>query len=244
MVATLKTTNIQEPSSSTVNLTLDTSGGVAIGQNLSVSGTATLSGGVASSGLPLKGSSSGTTTLVAASTASGTVTIPAGTGIAAVQGVSTNIVSGTAVTASGTAVSFTGIPSWAKRITMIVSGVVAAGGSSAPITQLGTSGGFVTTGYVGGIGAAASGNSTLGGNFSVGFGNSFTTANTFYGTYVFVNITGNVWVATFTGGMSNATFGISAGGSVTLGSALTQVRLTSVNGTDSFSGGSVNILYE
>jgi hypothetical protein len=34
MVATVKTTVIQEPSSSTVNLTLDASGGVTIGQNL------------------------------------------------------------------------------------------------------------------------------------------------------------------------------------------------------------------
>jgi hypothetical protein len=34
MVAILKTTQIQEPSSATVNLTLDTSGGVTVGQNL------------------------------------------------------------------------------------------------------------------------------------------------------------------------------------------------------------------
>ena len=74
MPALLKTTQIQEPSSATVNMTLDTSGGVAVG------GTTTFTGGIASAGVPIKGSSSGTTTLVAASTASGTVTIASQTG--------------------------------------------------------------------------------------------------------------------------------------------------------------------
>ena len=39
MTATLKTTVIQEPSSATANMTLNTSGGVTIGQNLTVAGT-------------------------------------------------------------------------------------------------------------------------------------------------------------------------------------------------------------
>lgn len=44
MPALLKTTQIQEPSSATVNLTLSTSGGVTVGQNLTVTGTTTLTG--------------------------------------------------------------------------------------------------------------------------------------------------------------------------------------------------------
>lgn len=64
MVALLKTTQIQEPSSSTVNLTLGSTGNVT----------------VASPGILLSGSSSGTTTLAAASAASGIVTIAAQTG--------------------------------------------------------------------------------------------------------------------------------------------------------------------
>lgn len=44
MVALLKTTQIQEPSSATVNLTLDTSGGVSVGQNLSITGTTSFTG--------------------------------------------------------------------------------------------------------------------------------------------------------------------------------------------------------
>lgn len=44
MVALLKTTQIQEPSSATVNIALDTSGGVALGQNVTVAGTAAIAG--------------------------------------------------------------------------------------------------------------------------------------------------------------------------------------------------------
>ena len=40
-MSTVKATNIQEPNSSTVNMVLNTSGGVAVGQNLSVAGTIT-----------------------------------------------------------------------------------------------------------------------------------------------------------------------------------------------------------
>lgn len=46
MTATLKTTIIQEPSSATANLTLDTSGGVTVGQNLTVTGTTSGVGGL------------------------------------------------------------------------------------------------------------------------------------------------------------------------------------------------------
>jgi hypothetical protein len=35
-----------------------------------------------------------------------------------------------------------------------------------------------------------------------------------------------------------------SGGSIALGGALDRVRLTTVNGTDTFDAGSVNILYE
>jgi hypothetical protein len=44
MPATVKATNIQEPSSSVTNLSLSTSGGVTVGQNLSVAGTSTVTG--------------------------------------------------------------------------------------------------------------------------------------------------------------------------------------------------------
>jgi hypothetical protein len=50
-------------------------------------------------------------------------------------------------TTSGTFVDFTGIPSWAKRITVMFNGVSTNGTSTFQI-QVGTSAGVETTGYV------------------------------------------------------------------------------------------------
>jgi len=57
------------------------------------------------------------------------------------------LVSGTAVTASGTSVDFTGIPSWVKRVTVMFSGV-SLSGTSSYLVQLGDSGGVENTGYL------------------------------------------------------------------------------------------------
>jgi len=57
---------------------------------------------------------------------------------------------GTAVTASGTSIDFTGIPSWVKRITVMFDGV-SVSGTSRVMVQLGDSGGVETTGYTGAI---------------------------------------------------------------------------------------------
>jgi hypothetical protein len=60
---------------------------------------------------------------------------------------------------------------------------------------------------------------------------------------VFTNLSGNTWVQN---GNSLAT-GIAVQpvcGSKTLSATLDRIRLTTVNGTDTFDAGSVNILYE
>jgi len=46
----LKVDTIQNPSSATVNLTLDTSGNATVGNNLTVTGTTTLTGAVSQTG--------------------------------------------------------------------------------------------------------------------------------------------------------------------------------------------------
>ena len=201
------------------------------------SGLATLSN------LALNGSSSGTTTLSPSATASGTITLPAGTGTVAVNGVSTNIVSGTAqATTSGTSISFTSIPSWVKRITIMLQGV-STSSTSPKLVQLGTSGGFVTTGY---LGAGSSGATTQ--NYTTGFG-LYTGASTniVHGNLVLTNLTSNTWTASGSLGLSDSTTPMVTGGSISaanLGGVLTQIRLTTVNGTDTFTAGNVNILYE
>ena len=174
-----------------------------------------------------------------------TITVPNGTGTLSVQGVSTNIVSGTSVAStSGTSIDFTNIPSWVKRITVMFQGV-SSNGSSPPVMRLGTSGGFVSSGYA--SGGVYTGVGTGSGNRTDSLllcGNAFDSSATLQGHAVLTNITGNSWVQSFTIGQSNTAYCVFGGGSITLAGALTQIRITTANGTDAFDAGSINILYE
>lgn len=188
----------------------------------------------------------GTTTLTPASSASNyTVTLPAGTGTVSVNGISSNIVSGTAVSpTSGSTVDFTGIPSWVKRITVMIAGVTKSSGTSGVLIRLGTSGGFVSSGYA--SGGAYTGPSGGGSTQTAGFpfGSGYGAGDVMQGNATITNITGNTWVWSSIMGQSNNGYVILAGGSIALGGTLTQLRLTNITGTDTFGGGTINILYE
>ena len=148
---------------------------------------------------------------------------------------------GTAVAStSGTAINFTGIPSWVKPVTVMFNGVSTNGGSIVQI-QLGTSGGVVSTGYLGS--AATSGAGT---NNSAGFRIEQTSSGSYvrYGAWSIVNFTGNTWVITGMRGQSDESRVDYTGGSKTLSGTLDRVRITTVNGTDTFDAGSINIMYE
>lgn len=145
---------------------------------------------------------------------------------------------------SGTSVDFTGIPSWVKRITVMFSGV-STNGTSNPQIQLGTgSTTYTTSGYVNQhsnfttTGAANSVNSTSG--FVCGSGAA---ANTISGQFVLTNVSGNSWVGNGCLFLASTAYTIFVGG-ITLGAALTAVRITTVNGTDTFDAGTINIIYE
>jgi hypothetical protein len=146
------------------------------------------------------------------------------------------LTSGTAVAStSGTSIDFTGIPNWVKRITFMFDGLSTNGGSSIQI-QIGDSGGIETTGYVSG---------NVYGSLTTGFVLTINPSGAYlqYGTMVFTNLNGNSWVQN---GCSLAD-GIAITptcGSKTLSATLDRIRLTTVNGTDTFDAGSVNILYE
>lgn len=151
---------------------------------------------------------------------------------------------GTAVTASGTSISFTGIPSWVKRITVMYSSLLKATGTSALAVRIGPSGGVVSSGYLGASmysngGGAASTQTTA---FCINNGNS--SGDVLHGITVIANLTGNTWVCSSMLAQSNTAYFLFGGGSVTLSGALTQLQLTNLTGTDTFSSGTVNILYE
>ena len=154
------------------------------------------------------------------------------------------LTSGTAVAStSGTSIDFTSIPSWAKRITILLHRVSTTG--TVPLMyQLGTSSGIVTTGYV--SSGAYAGDSMAGTTSTSGLlnGAGGATADTAVGLTTICNFGGNTWVSSSVCGDGNSNFAKMGGGSITLGSTLDRVRITTTTGTPTFDAGSINILYE
>jgi hypothetical protein len=154
---------------------------------------------------------------------------------------------------SGTSVDFTGIPSWAKRITMNLANV-GTNGTSAEVIHIGDSSGFATTGYT----AATS---FIAGTASYGVNNSpngfilmgqtaSTTTNLLSG-QVTIDLVGSFggesfWVAS--GVLARIDLGTYfqkfVAGWKGLSGTLDRIRLTTLTGTASFDGGLVNIIYE
>ncbi len=152
------------------------------------------------------------------------------------------LVSGTAVAStSGTSIDFNSIPSWAKRITVILSGV-STNGTSYPQVQIG-SGSVTTTGYA----AQFGGGTSPSGIYTSGFAFFAPAASSNMSGNIVLNLIGsNKWVCFGVIGYDSST-GVpwsSTGSSPTLGGTLDRVRITTVNGTDTFDAGSINILYE
>lgn len=154
------------------------------------------------------------------------------------------LVSGTAInTTSGTSHSFTGIPSWVKRITMIVSGV-STSGTSVVTFRLGTGGVAETTGYVATGGITSSSASIVLSN-TAGFIDAASGAALIrHYVITFAKLSGNDWVCAGCGSVSGTTYCAVFGGSKTLAGTLDMVQITTINGTDTFDAGSVNIMYE
>ncbi len=154
--------------------------------------------------------------------------------------------SGTAVTASGTSIDFTGIPSTAKRITVMLSGVSTSGTSPVQI-QLGTgtTPTYTTSGYLGSVTTSVGSSATS--NISSGFTfNSTADTASFvrHGFLTITNVSSNIWAGNGILGLSNEARIIFLGGSISLAAALTAVRITTVNGTDTFDAGTINIMWE
>lgn len=146
---------------------------------------------------------------------------------------------------------FTGIPSWVKRITVMYIGVsTSTGGTSTYLVQIGDSGGIETTGYA--CNGTSLATSTIGtSNFTTGFAMgdsaSYSAAATHSGSFVLTlaDASTNTWTGVGTiaavGQIHNKT---GAGSKALSPGPLDRIRITTVNGTDTFDAGTVNILYE
>ena len=155
------------------------------------------------------------------------------------------LTSGTAVAStSGTSITFSSIPSWVKRITFIFNEFSTNGGSHY-LVQIGsgsvTSSGYVSTGSSCNQASATGGTSSTAG-FVVrnGVGASGLTS----GILTIANVSGNTWISSHTYKSSTTEVGFGGGSSPALSGSLDRVVLTTVNGTDTFDAGSVNIMYE
>lgn len=154
------------------------------------------------------------------------------------------ISAGTAVAStSGTSIDFTSIPSWVKRITVMFNGV-GTNGTSPYLIQIG-SGSIASSGYSSGGSRLGSGSgfpatSTAGFNI-----NSVASGGGKTGSMVIkLQNSSNGYVCDgvlFAPSESNAYM---SAGIVSLSGAVDRVRITTVNGTDTFNAGSINILYE
>ena len=210
------------------------------------------------SSIVVSGDTSGSVTLSAPAVAGSTVlTLPSVSGTVLtsatgqtltapiINGMGSSVItSGTAVAStSGTSIDFTGIPSWAKRITVMFNGV-STNGTSNLLIQIG-SGSVAASGYLGGSSNLSSGGvtTTL---YTTGFGiRGYDTASfLMVGSISIKLLSGFIYsadgvLANSIGNVTNTT-----AGNVTLTGVLDRIRITTVNGTDTFDAGSINILYE
>ena len=143
---------------------------------------------------------------------------------------------------SGTAITFTGIPSWAKRVTMIFSGV-SLNGSDNFLVQIG-SGSLTTSGYSNITGYAGVTTGTITSSSGILIASGGNAGDLTYGQITFYNITGNTWVASgaTTAGTAANYFSI-PGGSIALSGALDRISVKATI-SDTFDSGTINILYE
>ncbi len=146
---------------------------------------------------------------------------------------------------SGTTVSFTNIPSWVRRITVMFSGVSVSGTDNI-LVQLGDSGGVETSGYTNGVVLIVSG-----GNPGITTGTSgflvLSSAGTdaLYGTYILtlMDSVTNLWMANGTFERTGALRMEVGAGQKALSAALTQLQITT-SGVDTFDAGTITVRYE
>lgn len=158
-----------------------------------------------------------------------------------------NIVLGTAVAStSGTSIDFTGISSLAKRVTVMLDGV-STNGTSLLIAQIGDAGGVEPTGYSGASGvieSSPSANVTANSSGANLVGTTFAAAWSISGQIVFNRLSGNTWAFSLAMGFGGSTRASYGAGTKTLSDTLDRVRITTVNGTDTFDAGQINISWE
>jgi len=143
------------------------------------------------------------------------------------------------------AASFTGLPSWVKRVVLQFSALTSATGGATMVVQLGTGATptYTTSGYTGTLGLTFNGTASAASALSSGFTiNTGYAANAaIYGTVTLTNLTGNTWIGNMNFGRTGTLMSGGGGGIIALGATLTAVQILS---SANYNGGTVSILYE
>ena len=248
--ASITNGTIQTLTSSTATIT----GGTFSG--LLNSSTGTFSGAINSTSGTIGTLNSTTGTIATINSTTGTIanfsttlagdfTISQGTGTIAASSVTPSklsqpLTSATQVNStSGTAIEFTSIPSWVKKITVMLNGV-SVSGTSLMLLQIGTTT-YSTSGYTSGAWTANSNNSSSTSGFLLQA--ISIAAAAYYGNLMVTTLGSNIWIESHAIGSPN-TFSSVGGGGITLGGTIDRIRLTTVNGTDTFDAGVINIMYQ
>jgi len=196
-----------------------------------------------------RGNSGATTADVLTVDASGNVTTTLADGIVTPAKLAQPLTLATAqATTSGTAIDFTGIPSWVARI-MVTFGGVSVSGTSPFLVQLGTGAGptFTSSGYTSiGISFGGSGLTSTARTNGFAFADTVSAAYTYGGNAVIAKVSGNIYSfnSTLAAATASGDGSCVGAGSVSLGAILTSIRITTVGGANTFDAGSVNIMYE
>lgn len=143
------------------------------------------------------------------------------------------------VTSGGTEYGFTGIPSWATRLTVPINGV-STNGTNNPVIQIGA-GSYTTAGYAGSQTLLT--NSVATSNLSSGFQVGGAAAvSSRCGTLTLTKSASGVWAAVGSFGFADSAGVSVVGGVVDIGGVLDRLRITA--GGDTFDGGSIALIIE
>ena len=142
---------------------------------------------------------------------------------------------------SGANIDFTGIPSWAKEITLVYM-AVSTSGTSPLLVQVGTLGGMENTGYNSLAAAQVSTTANIASAAGIIIYND-TAADVRSGSMSIYPQSGNVISANYTmAGTIGRNITFWGASSKVLNGVLDRIRITTVNGTDAYDNGQITLL--
>ena len=159
-----------------------------------------------------------------------------------VSGVGGTTITSAIATTSGTSISFTGIPSTVKHVTIHYMGCSHAGADNTWLFEIGTSSALKTSGYLSTISATGAGNGYQQRTDGFATYNNAGASDFMYGE-ASINLaiaSNHSW--TQTGNIRSLNYVGVSGGYVELGGALSQIRIHTA-GNRTFDAGSISISY-